>query len=506
MQLKPLLSGLALVALLAAVLAGSSVAAAAGSSTIDVTQSTNETVTNDTANGTTANATVGSLTVWSASTDRFAELSAVAAIQDGIQAGWLTRDRTVAKDDTVVFALSAPDLTATVGAANAIDRERAFVQAVTDSERYSFRVEQTVESTLAEKRPKMLNLSATRLGGALQVTPDERNGTLYVALRTDRANFETEYRDVVSARTGDAYVVTVTAGNVSSTTNIEIVDPPISFDTDAGSVVRFGIERCGLVTGHAYPGADVEIDANVVSPESGTFVVETTTRTTENGRFAACVNTTDLPSNATLRLTADGFRGAVTGVIGSSEPPSISLEDQNATNGTVTADVTLFDPGFVALYRASSIDALSPANDTGRCTFPPYLDRRAAESRLVGVSDHLGPGQDTVSVELTGDLNRSTRLLALVHYDRDDDGQFDYPGVDYPECVSGGDPVSDTATISPAGQSPSDSGSANGTASDASPSTVTTASNTTTADGPGFGPAVAVLALLAATLLARRRF
>ncbi|SEO02753.1 hypothetical protein SAMN05216388_100788 [Halorientalis persicus] len=509
MHLKSTLSGLALVALLAIVLAGSPAVGAAGSPVIDGVQSTNETVTNETADET-ANATtptVGNLTTWVGS-NRALNLTDPAAVRAARRDGRLRRNATASRNETLVIEAPAPELATAVATANGSGSDATTFLRVLDGSSYDFRMEQTYDSTPAGIVESRLNLSGTVAADGLQVVPDERNGTLFLVFRVSRIalDYPDTWRGSDPALSpGMAFEATLSAtGDTaqSSTTVWRFVEPPISFDTDAGSVVRLSVSgRCSLVTGRAYPGADVDIDADVRSPESDSLDVAVTTETRADGWFAACVNMMNVPQNVTLRLTGDGFRGGVTAVVGHGGLLSIALDDQNATNGTVSGTATLSDPGFVALYRARSIDALTLGNDSGWCSFPPYLDRRAAESRLVGVSDHLGPGQQAFSVDLTTDLDRSTRLLALVHYDRDEDGRFDYPGGDFPQC-SNRQPVSDTARISPVTTTPpgteteTDGGNREQSA---------TAPTTSHVDGPGFGLAVAALALVAVALLARRR-
>ncbi|WP_424016556.1 PGF-CTERM sorting domain-containing protein [Halorientalis pallida] len=299
--------------LLAVALFSVSATVVSGAPAAERGQTADET-TNATPTDSTANATVGNLTVWTAPGDDFANLTSPAAVEAATREGWLTRSRTVAEDDTVVFELPAPGLVEAVAAANGTDSDAAaFVRHLADSETDQLRVRQTPATSGTMVVEKVLNLSATLAADGLRVVPDTRNGTLYVALRTDRAVLGRDGSHRLSLQDAEDYRVnlTVTDGNTTTSSSVVwgIVERRLAFDTGGSKgwvVVRLG-QPCTVVSGEtaAAPGTDIELRLR----STETHRLQATARATVDsaGEFATCIDTTGIDRNATLALGAATF-------------------------------------------------------------------------------------------------------------------------------------------------------------------------------------------------------
>lgn len=232
----------------------------------------------------------------------------------------------------------------------------------------------------------------------------------------------------------------------------------------------------------------------------------------------------------TFEVTTDAFAGALSGiritawvtrngtrisqrydgVMRPYDPGTITFTDQRvaADGGTVVVDsVMLSDGGFVTVRRGS------------------------ANGSVIGVSEFRAPGlHENVSVELDEPIDGTETLVAVLHWDTNDNEAWDFPEHDGPITL-GGSPLSASATVTVSTPSATPSASPtptsvttaptvqtdtdpepDGSMSTASPSRSTEASGagegtrpSTTGAGPGFGTVVAVLAVLAAGLVAADR-
>ncbi|WP_424016557.1 hypothetical protein ACOZ4N_11690 [Halorientalis pallida] len=511
--------------LLAVALFSVSSAAVAGTPATELAQTTDET-TNDS----TANATVGNLTVWTAPTGAFAELTSPAAIDEARREGrltrvrpepvtpntpWSTRDNRseVAVNDTVVFSVHVPGLAEAVAAANDTDSAAPVLPRVLNRSPYEFRMQQTWDTTRSHGRPKLLNLSATLAADGLGTVADDRDGTLYVVLRPDRAVLETESRDGVSLRDGQAYRVAVTAGTGDGATTVtaewRAVERAVSYDTVVGGeiVARGGHRECAPVAGETSvaPGTDLRVDLYPTDPKYGWWSTYTTVD--RSGRFFACVDTSKVPSNVSLNVSIEGVPDS-NGVIVGGAYESTTLDAERTANGNVTVAGTIWTESFVALYAVPD-DAIGllergqPPNCTGR----GILSTVANWSR-VGTSDRLQGGQQTVRLDPPTDAGTSGRLVAVVHPSRDRDDRLDFPGSDFPVCTAGTLEGSIVAPAAGNGSRPAKNATAVST-TERSPipdgTHATATSSTTAANGPGFNPIAAVLALLVVALMTGRQ-
>ena len=188
-------------------------------------------------------------------------------------------------------------------------------------------------------------------------------------------------------------------------------------------------------------------------------------------------------------------------------PAHVSISDQTAENGeTLTVDsVTLQNGGFVTIHDATLADG-------------------AVFDSVRGTSSYLGPGTHTdVEITLTTPLEESGSVFAMAHYDTDGDETYTFvesEGAADGPYVANGAPLMGSAAIEvPSddgdgssdggmndGSSDGDDGSSDGSMDGDSMDDGSDSEDSGSSDGsPGFGIAVALVALLGAALLARRR-
>ena len=193
--------------------------------------------------------------------------------------------------------------------------------------------------------------------------------------------------------------------------------------------------------------------------------------------------------------------------------PSVTFDDQNSSGESVLiSSATLPEKGFVVIY-----DSTRSGNET---------------NQVIGASYPLSAGtSDNVRIQLDEPVNGSTSLTAVVHTDSNGNDQFDFVssnGQQDPPITQGDRRVVDIAqvTVEDAGNagaatdSAGNDSAATDTGGDATEaggadSTDANASGNesggnesggdSSSSGPGFGLAVAVVALLAVALLATRR-
>ncbi|WP_415382209.1 PGF-CTERM sorting domain-containing protein [Halosimplex sp. TS25] len=227
------------------------------------------------------------------------------------------------------------------------------------------------------------------------------------------------------------------------------------------------------------------------------------------GTISANFDTSDLPVGTDVTAYAsvvadlpDAYETPlvvqqIDGEIRAQPTGSVSVSDQSGSGETVTVDsVELSDGGFVSVHTGS------PQGPT------------------IGETDYLEAGShEGLEVELSEPVEEDTTLYVLVHQDTNFNEEFDFPAEDGAYQTDAGEPVSgslaytaeSTATATPtATPSPTPTATATATPTDA-PDDGGTATptdeppETTAGDGPGFGLAAALVALLAAALLGRRR-
>lgn len=179
--------------------------------------------------------------------------------------------------------------------------------------------------------------------------------------------------------------------------------------------------------------------------------------------------------------------GAVAGA--AQETASITFEDQQGTDQVTVQSVTLPDGGYVVVKNQSG--------------------------GVVGHSEYLEPGTyENVTIEVSPAFERSQVALAEAHAD-DGDGTWDNATIDGGYVGANNQTVTDIAYVTVPGDEVSRTNNtstvtatatAGPTESPGGAESTPTASDTeTTTEGPGFGVAVALVALVAAVVLLRRR-
>lgn len=493
------------------------VAAVAGDGPATDTAST----ANATATATTAQS--AEISVWTAPKDDFADLADREAVLTAIRSGSLTRGSTVAEGDVVVFAVPAS------GAFGALDREQtddepdadAFVDLVTDSG-FRFHLNQTNPAPNLVRAK--LDLAATNDADGLRVVPDERNGTLFVAMRTDRIRLDRGQREDLRVDPGDRYEANFTiaesvglsGGRRTALGTVEIVERTASFETTDDGSLRLDLGlRCNAVDGQTSVAPGSELSVRLRGAD-GAFSLTREVVVARDGTFRAVVENLSRPSDRSFTASVRGFSDSETpGVVGFGRSlTTVSLADQRSDGRTVAVDsVSPFEPGFVALYPADAV----PGRRAGATGCPIEIDRdRAAET--LGVSDLLPAERSTdVAVRLDEPLSESRRLVAVPFLDTNGNGRFD-PRTDEPVfrngtlVAAGADvtlaPTNDTTPATTTTEPTTDSPTTT-SPTPHPPSTPesesTTVAATTAADGPGFGPLTALLALVALAGLAVRR-
>ena len=225
--------------------------------------------------------------------------------------------------------------------------------------------------------------------------------------------------------------------------------------------------------------------------------------TTDTGNTTTAESTTTASDSATEAATADGS----TGTAGASDGPSITFNDQESSGETILVDsATLPTNGFIVINGTSG-----------------------GEERVIGSSYLLNGGvADNIRIELNRPLNGSESLTAVLYADSNGNGAFD---ADADEPVYQGDSdrrvvdIADVTVQDSSGTATSGEGDATSAATQAdSGGAETTAASDGGAgtsgeangsagnesggsggSGPGFGPVVAVIALLGVAFLVRRR-
>jgi PGF-CTERM protein len=165
----------------------------------------------------------------------------------------------------------------------------------------------------------------------------------------------------------------------------------------------------------------------------------------------------------------------------------VSIGDQTSDGNTLKVHhVDLSEGGFVTVHDAS-------------------LGGGATFESVRGTSEYLEPGfHADVEVALDEPLKTSTTVFAMPHLDTNGNEAYDFVSSDgaedAPYTTTDGDIVLDAGSVDV-----EMSGNDEGTGEDDSTPTGEDDSTPTDGNGPGFGPVAALVALVAAALLARRR-
>jgi PGF-CTERM protein len=272
--------------------------------------------------------------------------------------------------------------------------------------------------------------------------------------------------------------------SAGSTVTVDRVDlPEAGFVTVHDASLTAG-ETLGSVRGATYLEAGVhedvtvELDAPLRTSQTAFAMPHLDTNDNEEYDFVTAEGGEDGPFIDDGDIVLDPGKVSATS--------QVSFSDQSVEDGTVTVDsVTLHNGGFVTVHG------------------PTLADGEALGS-VLGTSAYLGPGtHENVTVELDRVPEQDGTFFAMPHLDTNGNEQYDFvseEGAADGPYTSDGDIVLDdaAATIEATStDSPDDDGEmADQEDDEASP---------TEGNGPGFGLAIAVLALAGAALLATRR-
>ena len=494
-------------------------------------------------------ASVDDVRTWTAPEDEYGEFDQdeVEELYNFVGEGLITQSDSVAQDDVMIVefqttsvfgALEAEEeasgvnsddfATAFVNLLNGTDNRASFnfpnTQRITEED-YEIWIEQSDPD--ANRNPKVVDFASTNDAEAMQVVPDQRNGSLYVLIDTDQAvlervptddydeyapGFQTSGSGNEEFSDGETYTANFfieerdqagsdfTVGDPLSTTGeMEVVDKALSYDTDDTGTIRVDAAADQVISGTTTVAPGTELNLRIRSTGTSPFLESPTPIVQSDGSFNATVDFSDRAPNTTFEATARDFDDDDTetpGVIGDAATAAVGFADQTVEDGTVTVSTaTLSEGGFIVIHDSS------------------LLEGNVAGS-VIGNSDYLESGEnDNVVVELDEEPEEDTTLIAMAHLDTNGNEEYNFPDADGPYTTSAGDAVIDSANITAA-----DGGDMTETDMDTeteAPDTETEAPDTeteepetettTSSEGPGFTAVLAVLAMLGAALLAARR-
>ncbi|WP_136716494.1 DUF7282 domain-containing protein [Halorientalis salina] len=487
------------------------------------------------------------MTAWVAPAAQFDSFDTSRDVHAAMENGTLTRTRTrstryldgpvIADQDVLVLALESPGAVETVRHAREGNQTAtgAFADLVTDSNGSEFTMVQT--NPTASFHAKRMNRSGTAAADALRVVPDERNGTLYLFVATERAVFERESDPEMTADRGDVFNATLVLDDpgLGASTEWGVVERTLEFEEPVhGDRLVFGVNApCHRLAGRTSVAPGTELAIRMVA-SAEYRPLETTAVVDPDGTFATTLDTSEpYPSNESVDVTVSGVQPDITeGVFGHDGGPvgltSVWVDDQQSNGSAVVVERTTIGSGkggFVALYPASVADDIATTKESRGCGLT-QINRSLASEHILGVSEYLVPGEhEDVTIRLDAPLDENRTLVAVPHLDTNGNETFDFPvsdsdvrqsalvTTDRPATLNGSlvrnrasvtvDSHNETTTLEPtatATVTPNTS-----TATTESNTTTAPTTGTTTGDGPGFTPVVATLAVLAVALLCSRQ-
>lgn len=360
--------------------------------------------------------------------------------------------------------------------------------------------------------PPEMALNATVERGALRVVPDRENGALHVLLDLDEAAYysrggDTEIEDDhrwdrghhsirLSLRRSSGLV----AENVTANAHYDADDPGATFEARTEGLVRLSAASDRTIRGHATvaPGSEIRVQLRPV--EASTGQLNATATVNRSRGFAAEFDLSGVDDALyTVRVVGmkrdEDIRRTTLVAVG------------NATGAAVYAGVPESD--------GVALDDLSVATTDGG-----FAVVRNASGGVIGVSEYLDPGGASPKPDLRPPVRTNQTVSVTLYRDSNDDRAFDSADDPY---RANGSVVRATTNVTTEDEPPAVSTTATTTESPASTRrnetavTRTTAvprisgvaptkTTATSAPIPGFGPVVAVVALLGSlAVLGRRR-
>jgi PGF-CTERM protein len=350
----------------------------------------------------------------------------------------------------------------------------------------------------ANQQPKTVDLLDTYENNGLNVIPDEKNQSVFISMREDRIelNRGSAYgaNDALPTTVGETYKANFTIhqlSNINDETQFvsdeaSMVEKSISFDTDQGDIIRVDAATNQTISGTTTVAPGTEIILNIQSTGDSPFFLNPTVVVQPDGTFSTQADFSPYPTNTSFQASAQGFDSTTPGSIGDAPTAAVTFSDQQSDGQSVTVDsATLSEGGFVAIHQGG------------------------ADGQIIGTSSLINAdaGQQTVTVQLDTTLaaGQEYTLVAMPHMDADGNGQFS-ASTDS-AYQNGTAPVTDSANVTVESMTPPPTTDEPTTdePTETTEEQDTEAPETTTTTGPGFGAALAVIALLGAALIAARR-
>jgi PGF-CTERM protein len=311
-----------------------------------------------------------------------------------------------------------------------------------------------------------------------QVALEDTNGNV-IATNTTNQNGVTSITIPESAQLGQYSMFTRPAGYQPVTTSFE-VSSPAQLDEDLELVAQEG-----------------QVISGTTSAEEGTYTIEiegpgllesADAEVQDDGTFSAEFDLSSLSAGDEVTATIAGV-DSVTYTLQSPPTSTITMNPQVSQNGDVVtvSEVFLPEGGYVVIHNASTGDVIGASG---------YFDAGTYEDVDVLLDQNLAGGQNTV--------------IAMSHKDTNGNEVYEFGDVDGADgpYTANGEQVTDSAQVSVSSPPPTPTTEPPTTEPTTQEPTDTTEEpdgDTGDGDGPGFGIAVALVALLGAALLAVRR-
>jgi PGF-CTERM protein len=385
-------------------------------------------------------------------------------------------------------------------------------------------IEQTDRDALANEENEEIDFA--ELDG-VKLNKSPSSNTFFLIMETDEGNFEVTDREQDNNVEGTEYeaeleiVADDPSGgpenpyvdeNRTVSTVFTVVQREVEIDTPATSDDLRLQQAAGQVVRGTAPVADGSEVTIEVRSEGDSPYFESQTVEVSNGTFSAEFDLSSLPpgTNVTVEVdeteTGQRFSDEVDGVI--TQPSTVTFNDQTASQIVTVEQAYLPNGGFVVIHDSSLLDG-------------------AVIESVVGTSGYLSAGtSEDVRITLDEPLEAGSNptLIAMTHQDTDDDQRYDFTNtegaVDGPYVLDG-DAVTDDASITVEEDAPETVVVTETVTEEVERTVTVTVQETVTVertvtvevtpeggsggDGPGFGIAVAILALLSAAALAARR-
>lgn len=382
----------------------------------------------------------------------------------------------------------------------------------------NFTAEQTNEAS--NQDPKLIDFAGAANNDEAQLYTDPGNNTFYVVL--DFGDLPTDRSDVADGENYDiAFQVGVAEADpgidyngaddieenpyvdddqeeiVGSSFSVQDADAEFSGLNDEEEL-DLSVSESVVVRGTTTVAPGTNLSVRIRSP--GNFLITAEdVEVTSDRRWSATFDLSDVEAGtnftATVRRGGTTISDEVDGQVLGAATASVTFNDQDSPRGVavVVDSVTMSRGGFIAIHSGS------------------------ASGPVIGSSKFLSAGtHNNVRIALDEQISEDTTLVAMPHLDDNFNNVYDFPEADAPYTADGS-PVTDSAevsyveerTVTVEGDTPTPMimtrtvQAQSPTPREVERTVVVT--KTATPGQPGFGVAIAVVALLAAALLAIRR-